>query len=793
MGTTVQRAICSFGGGGGGAKGLQGSRASLFGNDAAFKMCGSFDNDRYACKVYQYLTETEQVCCNVREMTPAMMREFYGEESPFLIVGSAPCLPAHGLVITSTGARRIDSIRPGDMVLTHKGRYRKVLKVGSDDYTGIMYGIRVAGTVDFQEFTAEHPIYVRRFWAPKVGKRQRKTIGPAQFMKASEVRKGDLIGFPIGEEDPGCAERFIASFGDPRVTHRRADTTTKDGRKLRTASTVITNKVVDLRPHANNPSLWFLLGAYLGDGCRRDASNEVVYSVGAETSELATLVRKSLDDVGLGHRDSNEWSLSNISIRTNSKALCRIAAAFGSSGHTKSIPPELFGLRPDLVRALLDGYHAADGSDSQVARVVKKTGKKPSLWRVNSTSLDLLRGVQRLLLRLGIYGSVHLNSPAGEAVIEGRPCKTLTLWELTYQPDKVKRGNAVFDVPAGDIKRPPGKFANRKPPRTKLSPMVKDGCVWTTVREIVERPTHEAVWNIEVEEDHTFCAPMQIVSNCQGSSKLLATAKAKTAFYVSLNELALVNLRLIIEAWAPTLMHHGELLTVDAETRTRALAGLPGLILFENVPNITSRAQPMLREMRRLLTAVGFVLQDGYHECRHVGNLAQRRKRWFLIARNPASVPAFLYRPPHRPGLVCGDVLNPLPMPGDPAGGPMHELPTISALNWWRLWAIPAGGDWRDLLPNDGTPKRKRFRRHHVEKMSDPSIAVAGTGSNGPCAVADERTGPDMLGQPCATGEGQPKRSAVCSARPQGAFDLRVVAKVPRNWPTFTSLTPERT
>ncbi|WP_438029703.1 hypothetical protein [Sorangium sp. So ce233] len=119
--------------------------------------------------------------------------------------------------------------------------------------------------------------------------------------------------------------------------------------------------------------------------------------------------------------------------------------------------------------------------------------------------------------------------------------------------------------------------------------------------------------------------------------------------------------------------------------------------------------------------------------------MAQRRKRWFLVARNPRKVPAFLYLPPHQPGKVCGDVLNELPMPGDPAGGPMHELPAISALNWWRLWAIAAGGDWRDLLPKDGTPRHARFRRHHVERWTEPSVTIGGTGSNGPCGVADPR------------------------------------------------------
>jgi site-specific DNA-cytosine methylase len=204
---------------------------------------------------------------------------------------------------------------------------------------------------------------------------------------------------------------------------------------------------------------------------------------------------------------------------------------------------------------------------------------------------------------------------------------------------------------------------------------------------------------------------------CKGSSKLLSGKKAKEAKYVELNRLALDHVRTILAAWP---------------------ASPPAFLIFENVPNITSpdRAGPFVAQVRKLLKAAGYILQDGFHECRHVGNLAQRRKRWFLVARNPRKVPAFLYHPPRRPGKVCGDVLTELPTPNDPAGGPMHRLSDLWAINLWRLWAVPAGGDWRDLRPDDGTPRRAIFRRWHVASLAHPAPTVGGPGTNGPCAVA---------------------------------------------------------
>ena len=50
---------------------------------------------------------------------------------PFnMICGGSPCFPAGTIVVTSTGRKPIEEIEVGDLVLTHKGRYQKVLKSG---------------------------------------------------------------------------------------------------------------------------------------------------------------------------------------------------------------------------------------------------------------------------------------------------------------------------------------------------------------------------------------------------------------------------------------------------------------------------------------------------------------------------------------------------------------------------------------------------------------------------------------------------------------------------------------
>ena len=60
---------------------------------------------------------------------------------PFnMICGGSPCFPAGTMVITPTGKKPIEKIKVDDLVLTHKGRYRKVLKSGLTGFKRV-YGV----------------------------------------------------------------------------------------------------------------------------------------------------------------------------------------------------------------------------------------------------------------------------------------------------------------------------------------------------------------------------------------------------------------------------------------------------------------------------------------------------------------------------------------------------------------------------------------------------------------------------------------------------------------------------
>lgn len=215
---------------------------------------------------------------------------------------------------------------------------------------------------------------------------------------------------------------------------------------------------------------------------------------------------------------------------------------------------------------------------------------------------------------------------------------------------------------------------------------------------------------------------------CTGFSGLLPKARAAEERYQALNRLVLQGLFLVLETWP-----HKP----------------PKLILIENVPRITTRGAELLAQAEGLLAQYGYRWQRGTHDCGELGGLGQHRTRFLLIARHERQLPTVVYQPPKQRVRSIGEILGALPLPDDPAAGPLHRLPRLQWRTWVRLALIPAGGDWRDLPAGEyavvGDPSLYKGRPGlmGVASWGEAASAVTGsaspTGSNGVAAVADPR------------------------------------------------------
>jgi site-specific DNA-cytosine methylase len=213
---------------------------------------------------------------------------------------------------------------------------------------------------------------------------------------------------------------------------------------------------------------------------------------------------------------------------------------------------------------------------------------------------------------------------------------------------------------------------------------------------------------------------------CVGFSGCLAEGLSQTDRYQDLNMLAVRAINLALESWTTP----------------------PAIILLENVPRIRTRGAHMLGQIKALLRAADYEIDERDHDCGEIGGLAQSRTRYLLVARHRKLAPTPMLLPPNLGLRSMASVLweLPVPTPDSPAGGPMHKLPRLAPLNWGRLASIPAGRDWRWIpaairLPGDANRHAWKYGGQRDYQPAHTIIAEARTG-NGWADVADPRLAP---------------------------------------------------
>lgn len=266
-------------------------------------------------------------------------------------------------------------------------------------------------------------------------------------------------------------------------------------------------------------------------------------------------------------------------------------------------------------------------------------------------------------------------------------------------------------------------------------------------------PEWEELTATKVREQCGKTPDMVIMSPpCKGFSRLLPKKTAQLPKYQALNQLPERIFDLALEAW---------------------FDDLPAILLMENVPGIRDKGRgiEVLKKIKRKLALRGYVFYEDLYDCGEWGGLGQHRVRYLLIARLPSKVPDFVFQPPELPLKSIGDILGPLPMPGDiEKGGKMHRIPNLAWRTWERLALIPAGKDWR-ALENFGreqwkgalkivpweetacavTSSKGVGQSTGVSAVADPRINKLGYGSKYRVVAADEPS-PTVIGRPVGSG-----------------------------------------
>lgn len=359
-----------------------------------------------------------------------------------LFVMGFPCFPRGTYVLTQRGFIDISEIVVGDMVWTHRNRWRPVSK---------HHGSRVAETVR-----------LRGHGGSVV------TTGNHRFYAASGSLK--ILG-------RGRSTRSLSEPGWVEAS---------DMEGMYWASPQHFNRVEAPVPSwvVNREAFFWAIGLWVADGwlvefqrTGRSRSNSMARRVHwCAAKHQAVEVQRRLTEAGIATTRCDEATVTKFV--KQSIELADYVAQFGKYAHGKSIPTWLLQASDVDKKAFLDGFLFGDGSANGDG------------WKATTVSKKLAIGVRLLATSIGWSVAAYFNERPKQCEISGRKCEQRDTWQLVA-------------VPASKV----GEWRSR------------DGHFYGLVRHVDPTGRAEEVFDIEVEEDHSFVADGMIVHNCQDVSQ----------------------------------------------------------------------------------------------------------------------------------------------------------------------------------------------------------------------------------------------------------------------------------
>ena len=396
------------------------------------------------------------------------------------VVVNRSCFAAGTKVTTrNEGYKNIEDVKVGDYVLTHKGRWKPVTQTIVNPPPGRALRIRVAGMDSFV-VTHNHGLFaIKRSDLPKkylINENLDDFVKRPTKVSASELQVGDYVACFIPKRDT-----------QTNITYDMYDVASRANLthfiKANNHRLISTHNMRNDYDHGKryvtlDENLAYILGEFVGDGC----SNSALVSFNKNDDNLIDCYAMKLENV-FGLKRNIMFRKKHIDVTTHNSVI--IAAFFkelcGEYSHGKRIPEDIMNAPDNIKRAFLDGYVAADGC--YLADQQKRTAP---VWRIRTVSNKLAQQTRELLLSLGIAPRVHHNDNSHGYNKQGK------IWTIEWN-DVVSHGE---------------KFNG------SCRSWVHDGISVARIQKIEEIEIDEPVYNLTVDEDHTYVVENVSVFNC---------------------------------------------------------------------------------------------------------------------------------------------------------------------------------------------------------------------------------------------------------------------------------------
>ena len=321
-------------------------------------------------------------------------------------------------------------------------------------------------------------------------------------------------------------------------------------------------KYVDEKLPTYDNNFWWIVGRYLGDGWLRNQGGIIICCGKDELQEITY----HLDKLPFNYNVVEEPTVYKIHI--SKKCVGEFMSQFGTGASNKHLTSIIFDLPISNLKHLIDGYMSADGCFTN------------GVYKATSTSRELLYGIAQCIAKVEKTPyRIYKVKTKPKKIIDGREINQKDWYQLVYKPLKCKQDKAFYE----------------------------DGYIWYPISDI-KYVGNENVYDIEVEDSHSFTVQNTIVHNCQDLSK---AGKGKGMEKGSGTRSGLL--------W-------------EVERILKECKNLPQVLLMENVPEVKGT-----KNIDSFNAWLGCLESLGYHNYYEVLNakdygIPQNRERCFMIS-----------------------------------------------------------------------------------------------------------------------------------------------------------------
>ncbi|MFQ5837818.1 MAG: DEAD/DEAH box helicase [Thermoplasmata archaeon] len=348
------------------------------------------------------------------------------------------CLHPDTLITTRRGPVKISELRKGDEVLTHRGRFQRVLGSTRRWFDGSLLRVKADGMVPVL-MSPEHRVLsntrYRYGYHGKRGTWHKIVRGAPEWVLAKDLRPDDEVLSPV--ETP----HLVTDGGALEVQIHDEEFV---GRNQ--FGSVFSHPVAKRVPRRMelDEKLAEFFGLYVAEGFT-GRNGVVAFAIATYEDELTEFIAECMKDVFRCAPRMSDTTRHRRVVRCCSRVLARFMnESFGRGAPNKHFPEDWIQAPPHIVRRLVRGAWRGDGT-------IDPDGFQKA--RYSTVSARLAEQMARMLKRLGYMPSIRLSPPRGiskrkqyHLSLAGKQGRRFLEDVMGVDPQAIYRGNRSYNT-----------------------------------------------------------------------------------------------------------------------------------------------------------------------------------------------------------------------------------------------------------------------------------------------------------------------------------------------------------